>query len=44
VSAAHGQLLASQHQRCLPDFFLRAYGLPHDLRFVQTPDLLVVLH
>ena len=32
------------HIRCLPDFFLRAYGLPHYLKFVQTPDLLVMLN
>jgi hypothetical protein len=32
------------HIRCLPDNFLRAYGLPHLLKFVQTPDLLVVLN
>ena len=32
------------HIRCLPDFFLRAYGLPHLLKFVHTPDLLVVLN
>lgn len=31
------------HIRCLPDFFLRAYGLPHMLKFVQTPGLLVML-
>jgi hypothetical protein len=31
------------HIRCLPDNFLRAYGLPHLLKFVQTPDLLIVL-
>jgi hypothetical protein len=31
------------HIRCFPDNFLRAYGLPHLLRFVQTPGLLVVL-
>ena len=31
------------HIRCLPDNFLRAYGLPHLLKFVQTPGLLVVL-
>jgi len=31
------------HIRCLPDNFLRAYGLPHLLKFVQTPNLLVVL-
>ncbi len=31
------------HVRCLPDTFLRAYSLPHLLKFVQTPSLLVVL-
>jgi len=31
------------HIRCLPDFFLRAYGLPHMLKFVHKPDLLIVL-
>ncbi len=30
--------------RCLPDNFLRAYGLPHLLKFVHTPNLLVVLN
>lgn len=32
------------HIRCLPDFFLRAYGLPHMLKFVHTKDLLVMLN
>jgi len=32
------------HIRCLPDFFLRAYGLPHMLKFVHTHDLLVTLN
>src|ERR1700735_960971 len=32
------------HIRCLPDNFLRAYGMPHLLRFVHTPNLLVVLN
>jgi hypothetical protein len=32
------------HIRCLPDFFLRAYGLPHMLKFVHTPDLLIMLN
>ena len=32
------------HIRCFPDNFLRAYGLPHLLKFVQQPDLLVVLN
>ncbi len=31
------------HIRCFPDNFLRAYGLPHLLKFVHTPNLLVVL-
>jgi hypothetical protein len=31
------------HVRCLPDTFLRAYSLPHLLKFVQTPTLLVML-
>jgi hypothetical protein len=31
------------HVRCLPDTFIRAYGLPHILKFVQTPALLVML-
>jgi len=32
------------HIRCLPDVFLRAYGLPHYLKFVDTPNLLVMLN
>jgi len=32
------------HIRCIPDNFLRAYGLPHMLKFVHTPDLLVVMN
>jgi hypothetical protein len=32
------------HIRCLPDNFLRAYGLPHMLKFVHTPDILVTLN
>jgi hypothetical protein len=32
------------HIRCLPDFFLRAYGLPHMLKFVHTDGLLVMLN
>ena len=31
------------HARCLPDTFLRAYGLPHMMKFVQVPGLLVTL-
>ncbi len=31
------------HIKCLPDNFLRAYGLPHLLKFVHKPGLLVVL-
>ena len=32
------------HIRCLPDNFLRAYGLPHLLKFVHSPELLLVLN
>lgn len=32
------------HVRCLPDTFLRAYSLPHLLKFVHTPGLLVMLN
>src|SRR5215831_17290881 len=32
------------HVRCMPDNFLRAYGMPHLLKFVQIPNLLVVLN
>ena len=32
------------HIKCMPDNFLRAYGLPHLLKFVQKPGLLVVLN
>ena len=38
------QALDDPHIRCLPDSFLRAYGLPHMLKFVQSSDLLVVLN
>lgn len=38
------QAIDDPHIRCLPDNFLRAYGLPHLLKFVQTRDLLVVLN
>ncbi len=32
------------HVRCMPLNFLRAYGMPHLLKFVQTPNLLLVLN
>jgi hypothetical protein len=32
------------HVRCMPDTFLRAYSLPHLLKFVQTPALLVMMN
>jgi hypothetical protein len=32
------------HVRCLPDTFVRAYSLPHMVKFVQTPRLLVMLN
>ena len=38
------QAIDDPHIRCLPDVFLRAYGLPHYLKFVQSPDLLVMLN
>ena len=38
------QAIDDPHIRCLPDTFLRAYGLPHYLKFVQTPDILVMLN
>ena len=38
------QSIDDPHIRCLPDFFVRAYGLPHYLKFVQTPDLLLMLN
>ena len=31
------------HARCLPDTFVRLYGLPHIQKFVQTTGLLVML-
>ena len=32
------------HIKCWPDNFLRAYGMPHLLRFVHVPNYLVVLN
>jgi hypothetical protein len=32
------------HIKCLPDNFLRAYGMPHLLKFVHKPGLLVMLN
>jgi hypothetical protein len=32
------------HIRCLPDNFIRAYGMPHLLKFVHSPRLLVMLN
>jgi hypothetical protein len=31
------------HVRCMPDTFIRSYGLPHMQKFVQVPGLLVML-
>lgn len=31
------------HARCMPDTFLRNYGLPHIQKFIQLPGLLVML-
>jgi hypothetical protein len=38
------EALDDPHIRCLPDNFLRAYGLPHLLKFVHSPQLLIVLN
>ena len=38
------QSIDDPHIRCLPDLFVRAYGLPHYVKFVQTPDLLIMLN
>jgi hypothetical protein len=32
------------HIKCLPDNFIRAYGMPHLLRFVHIPNLLITLN
>lgn len=32
------------HAYCMPDTFIRAYSLPHILKFVQTQDLLLMLN
>jgi len=32
------------HIRCYPDNFIRAYGLPHLLKFIHNPGLLIVLN
>ena len=32
------------HIKCLPDNFIRAYGMPHLLKFVHSPSLLVMLN
>ena len=38
------QSIDDPHIRCLPDSPIRAYGLPHYLKFVHTPDILVMLN
>jgi hypothetical protein len=38
------QAIDDPHIRCLPDNFLRAYGLPHLLKFIHKPGLLAVLN
>jgi hypothetical protein len=32
------------HVRCWPDNFIRAYGMPHLLKFVHSPNLLLMLN
>ena len=45
VKERHDNLaIDDPHIKCFPDNFLRAYGLPHLLKFVHTPKLLVVLN
>lgn len=36
--------LDDPHVRCMPDNFLRSYAMPHLIKFVQRPELLVVLN
>jgi hypothetical protein len=38
------QSIDDPHIRCLPDSPIRAYGLPHFVKFVQTPDVLLMLN
>jgi hypothetical protein len=38
------QSVDDPHIRCLPDSPVRAYGLPHYLKFAQTPGLLLMLN
>ena len=46
IVARHTENLAIEdpHIRCLPDNFLRAYGLPHMLKFVHKDELMIVLN
>ncbi|HEX4278715.1 MAG TPA: hypothetical protein VHZ74_25340 [Bryobacteraceae bacterium] len=32
------------HIKCMPDNFIRAYGMPHLLKFVESPNLLLMLN
>jgi hypothetical protein len=32
------------HIKCMPDNFIRAYGMPHLLKFVHSPSLLLMLN
>jgi hypothetical protein len=32
------------HVRCMPDNFLRSWGMPHLIKFVHTPNLLLILN
>jgi hypothetical protein len=36
--------LDDPHLKCLPDNFLRAYGMPHLIKFVHSPGLLLMLN
>jgi len=36
--------LHDPHAQCMPDTFVRLYGLPHMQKFIQTPGVLVMLY
>jgi hypothetical protein len=38
------QSIDDPHIRCVPDSPVRAYGLPHYVKFTHTPDLLLMLN
>jgi hypothetical protein len=38
------QMVDDPHIRCMPDNFLRSYGMPHLIKFVHIPNLLLMLN